>query len=786
MDTAGGVSMPGTTTVSGSGTGGAAQPFAEDSNATLTQTAENPPAIIGGTGAAAPEVMESLGGFTIELLPRGAFTNSILAPCYAPCPLATLDVGVDTVENTVLARYKVNPWDENFAGPYIKQWADMHQRFCGSFKLGLHVASAGTILGKIAIYYVPGDCVLPDTPTRQSMVIFQHVIVDLQQPSSEAIIIRNSNRTDFYLDRDNVSNRGQILIMTYTSIANTYGATIMPPIYPTVMLGQDAMFTLPYSSLKPPSGTATSRSIPPVPPAGEDTYLFTDGKNVPLSVPSPASFPLTLKGTKYVADHALTSGVSRTLGTPVSTTSENDLSWRWGAWRKSTTQDWVAAVRTAFGNDKLEGATTRSYPGNHDAGELPSIDTIFTIQPPYDFNIETPVPDAVFYRAFEHTNTLYPAMVSQEARYLVTNIQSADGDVAFASYKESSTSGATLDIKPILNIDEGTFYHTILDVPPTRTNTSGTVDRFKITVEDVSMSVPAEQEGNTPGGKLMHNRNFKSFTADRSCVCKESFPANGGAIPPGYKLVQWYEKDDLDCFPFGISGVLEGIKGPTHCPTKNWMEFWNSAVKYLDDNKLASYELKGVTANGQTVIYLLFNHSGIWVFKVPDYSLCVSNRSAFSWYLQAVHSENEWPILTQSSPMAFQSRLVGAKSGGDMAQSIAMGAMGGLMSGLGNSLDNFQNHLWDVQMQKKQFANQNLMQDKALRNARELTMMNNRTAIGNQIQSGKNAVAAVNARVAGTNPVRNSAANAAPVNIPDGTQAVRAAASAGGSSKNTT
>merc|ERR1712226_470213 len=88
MDTAGGVSMPGTTTVSGSGTGGAAQPFAEDANATLTQTADNPPAIIGGTGAAAPEVMESLGGFTIELLPRGAFTNSILAPCYAPCPLA--------------------------------------------------------------------------------------------------------------------------------------------------------------------------------------------------------------------------------------------------------------------------------------------------------------------------------------------------------------------------------------------------------------------------------------------------------------------------------------------------------------------------------------------------------------------------------------------------------------------------------------------------------------------------------------------------------------------------
>nr|QYV43054.1 MAG: polyprotein [Picornavirales sp.] len=769
------VSPPGGESMSkvSGGTGQAMQPFAEDASTALTSSAENPPVLSGGTGAAPEEVFQNLGGFTVDTIHRGGFANSALAACYAPCPLSTLDIGVDTVENTILDRYNINPWDPNFAGPFIAQWASLHQRFAGSFKMSLHVASAGTILGKVGIYYVPGDCVLPDVPTRQSMVVFQHVIVDLQQPSSEAIVIRNSNRTEFYLDRDNTDNRGQIIIMAYTSVANTYGAKIMPPIYPSIMLAEDAMFFLPYASLKKKSIGPSTESIPPIPPTGTDIFLVTEGKNYPMTVPNTITMGLRLENTTFVANHALTSGVSRIPKYPVETVHENELAFRWGAWKDTSSKTWKEAITNKFGSSLLEGYARRAAEGK---GTPPACDTINTMEVPYDFERVTPEPDDTTYQGFSHTNALFPSPVQSTAKYLVGYAAPDNGDVDFGRY--TADGGAELIIKPVFNSNEATLIHDILVDPAHPSNKNA--DRFKLLFTDVPLSMGTEQDGNTPGGDFKHNVNYTKFKAARSCVCTQSFPANGGTIPPGYKLVHWFEKDDITSFPFGVSGVQKGITGPTHCPTKNWNDFFEAAKKYLDSNDLASYQLRGATVNGQTAVFLLFNHSGIWAYDVPDYSISVSERSAFQWFLESTHKTAEWPILQRCSVMAFQTRMVGGNPNnpqGDRAQSMAMGAAAGLLSGLGNSISSFQNHQWDLEMQRNQFGNQNKMQMAALANSRTLTEMNNKARVGAAIQLGKNQVGAIQAQISGSNPMRNNAANAAPVNIPDGTQAARAAAS---------
>merc|ERR1712113_1185687 len=187
----------------------------------------------------------------------------------------------------------------------------------------------------------------------------------------------------------------------------------------------------------------------------------------------------------------------------------------------------------------------------------------------------------------------------------------------------------------------------------------------------------------------------------------------------------------------------------------------------------------------------------------------MGNR-VFNWTLKNTYETNIWPILTQCSPAAFQSRIVGMPSGdpdldGDVAQSCHPGfktrfvelpeiepaeeaqeeeeeeeeqdeaqsmagaaIFGGLLSGMGNAIGSSIDMQYMRQNQLIQNAHQNNMQKRALANARAMVEM-----------QGKNAVAAVNARLAGTNPMRNVSANATtptpartaptpPVNIPDG------------------
>jgi hypothetical protein len=257
-----------------------------------------------------------------------------------------------------------------------------------------------------------------------------------------------------------------------------------------------------------------------------------------------------------------------------------------------------------------------------------------------------------------------------------------------------------------------------------------------------------------------------------------------------------------------MSGVMPGVKGTTHLPTQSWQDFWNSGKQWLTDNQQASYELKGSTSNGQTVIFILVNKFGVWVFDEPDYSACVSNTSVFNWTMKSTYETNSWPILTKSSNMAFQSRMVGANyndptQSGDEAQScrppftiqyvqlpgvepphfievelddesedeeveeaeqeeqdVAQSIVGGLMAGLGSAFTAQQEQSFYKQNQSRQFAQQRTMQQNALRNARDIVGMQGQNMLGVSIQQGKNGVAMANARTAGSNPMRNVSANA--------------------------
>jgi len=732
---------------SSSSDGGAQQPFAADANAALVQTAEMPPAVAGGTGSVASAILESLGGYTVETFPRGGFVNSVLAPCYQECPLSTINVGVSTAENTVLWQTDIDPWDPTFTGPFIHQWAMMHQRFAGSFELGLKVSSAGTILGRIALYYVPGDMELPAVPTRQNMMPFQHVIIDLQQPSAQSLVVRNSNRTDFYVERNNTDNRGQLLILCYTTIANTYGADIMPPVYPTIRLGADAMFALPTISVKPPPREQKTTQIPPIPTIGNG-FMFTDGKNYAVSPINSYGLPIQRQGNAYGADHCLTGGVIRTSSFPPQSTEENKLGFRWGAWRSPNNPTYADQANTFGSGTEAEGEC-RHFTVGYDPAD--PIDTIVTMSTPWNYRLTRPAPNAQqgILNAYSVYSDLMSFPLDVTAEYVVSSVTPNNGDSPLMWIEPDGVNVTDrVPIQPVFNSSLGTFVHEKV----TAAAGAFLADRFKVVVDDVSFT--AGDNSNAAPNAITHNMVYKNFTAERSCVCKTSFPSTGGDIPPGYMLVMWYE-DDAEVFPFGVSGVLPGIKGPTHAPTANWFALHNSAIQFLEANSLKSYIIKGTTANGQTSVFLLFNKKGIWTYNTEEYGLAVSNTASFNWFFEAQDERIEWPILRESSPEIFQSRLDGAPSN-DQAQMMA-GIAGGLLSGMGNGLSNFQNHKWDLEKQKNDLTAQREMQENALANARDIAGMNNQAAQGIAVQNGINAVNAVNARIAGSNPIRLAA-----------------------------
>merc|ERR1712113_489561 len=457
------------------------------------------------------------------------------------------------------------------------------------------------------------------------------------------------------------------------------------------------------------------------------------------------------------------------------------------------------------------GGSVRNTSGGA-ADDTTTPDTLNTMAPPYNFDRVVPSPNSYMYQGFQHTNTLFPETSTPdgEAQYIITNIAPVNKDVPFGKYKDTEASGEQYyEIFPVYNTSTGILYHTRLN-----NQINPMADRCKLVLSNVTMSC----ENAKGSGPFTHNVDYKNFTASRGAVCRKGFPADGSIVPPSYKLLYWFDKEDTNVFPFGLSGVVNGVKGTTHLPTKSWLDFWTSATTWLKDNGLASYELKGATANGQTVVFLLVNNYGVWVYNEPDYSACVSDNRVFNWTLKNTYETNIWPILTQCSPAAFQSRIVGMPSGdpdldGDVAQSCHPGfktrfvelpeiepaeeaqeeeeeqdeaqsmagaaIFGGLLSGMGNAIGSSIDMQYMRQNQLIQNAHQNNMQKKALANARTMVEMQGKNAMGVSVQQGKNAVAAVNARLAGTNPMRNVSANATtptpartaptpPVNIPDG------------------
>merc|ERR1712137_921587 len=304
-----------------------------------------------------------------------------------------------------------------------------------------------------------------------------------------------------------------------------------------------------------------------------------------------------------------------------------------------------------------------------------------------------------------------------------------------------------MGIQPTYNNSLATFVHEKVGVSSTELFNA---DRFKVVLNSVSINVGANS--NAGANAIKHNMLYKNCTADRACVCRTSFPSNGGDIPPGYRLLMWYQ-DDVEVFPFGLSGVLPGVKGPTHAPTAGWMTTWQQGIQYLDTNNLMSYTARGSTANGQNLLYVLINRHGIWTFDTPEYGLAVSANGVFSWFLEGTDTSKEWPILRTSSPEIFQSRLAGAPAN-----------------------DNVQNHQWDMQKLNLNLNTQKEMQGKALENARTMTAMNNATARGVAVQQGQNSLNVTNARIAGSNPIRLAASQTgATPPIQDGTQAIQAA-----------
>merc|ERR1719341_244578 len=524
----------------------------------------------------------------------------------------------------------------------------------------------------------------------------------------------------------------------------------MPPVYPTIRLGADSMFALPSISVQPPTPPTGRKmtQIPPIPTIGNG-FMFTDGKNYAVSTINSYGHPIQRQGNAYGADHCLTGGVIRTSEFPPQSTEENKLGFRWGAWRSPNNPTYADQANTFGSGTETEGEC-RHFTVGFDPAD--PIDTIVTMSTPWNYRLSRPAPNAQqgILNAYSIYSDLMGFALDTRAEYVVSSVAPNNGKSALMWIEPDGVNVTNpVPIQPVFNSSLGTFVHEKVSAAAG----DFSADRFKVVVDDVSFT--AGDNSNAAPNAIKHNMVYKNFTAEKSCVCKTSFPSSGGDIPPGYRLVMWYE-DDAEVFPFGLSGVLPGVKGPTHAPTANWLALHNSAIQFLEANSLKSYIIKGTTANGQTNVFLLFNKKGIWAFNTEEYGLAVSNTSSFNWFFEAQDERVEWPILRESSPEIFQSRLDGAPSN-DQPQMMAAAIGGGLLSGIGNGLTSFQNHQWDMQKQRLDLRTQKEMQQKALTNARTITGMNNQTAQGVAVQQGINSINTVNARIAGTNPIRLAA-----------------------------
>lgn len=587
------------------------QDYAADSNAVVT-TMEPVPLVTGGSGTRAAVVMETLGGMDTLLISRGSFMNSILAPVLDPAPILTIDVGTTTAEGTILYQERFDPWNAAFVGPWVQVWANLHSRFAGSIELTLEVASAATIVGKIALYYIPTGVSLKN-PTRTKLHAFEHVIVDLYSPSAQKLVVRPSSSSKFYMEyADREADWGQVVVMAYTSISNTFGANVSPPVILNAALGPDAIFSLPSFITTPDTSTETNVPLPPVP--DPTLRLLIDGAD-PVFDPSLVQVfenfvdPVTIKtGPTGNASTYLFHG-THPLEVPTSV--------------------WILPKASEYSFDTL---------GHTIVGKINDISSFDIYRPthptdtPFENDSTISYNGAVAVQVLDSVVT-HPFLVDQNGNNLVK--MEVSPRAAIGSYtilSNASSAKAKQFFTQAYRLD-GVVFRIV----------PGTQKGAQVYVSpNITLNL-------TPSGAPIANK--------ASFYRRPVAPTEG--VPPGFQTVIL---DDGKFFG-GVPASLPRLVGNTVPPNKATIDYAKACKTYCERNGLKRFVLRGQSADGSAVVHLLCSPRGIFVYGAHPLSWMTRFLDSFTWFFHSKNSDKVFAPLPEAPSFLFLPREVAQPEG---------------------------------------------------------------------------------------------------------------------------
>jgi len=723
---------------------------------TVNQTAASgaevsQPAAVGTGSALGETVLTTFGGLPTEFLQMGGFVNSLLAYAYNPVALNTIPISSDTLEFAVLYSWDINPFSMDCVGPYAHAWASLHQRFAGSFNVGIQVASTTAIVGKLGIYHLPTGTSLPKNITRANMEVFDKVIIDLAMPSSDQLLVRPSNNKWFYIDRKNqYEDWGKIVVIAYTRISNTLGGSTSPPIYPTICLGEDAVYTLPILS----EASDIPFDIPPVPPMG--TFMYTEGHNVdPLYFPNDKKANFTDDGALR-PDWMTTSG--RVRAEPSNVKYENIMNFYWG--RRFPEGDTYAGEQHAIG-------FANSNPNRYALDfALKDGKTAFD-------GLHSIAPEAKIGKTYNKQNNEGIGGTDQYAQVFPEELKIETISYIAADFEVQQEPGTAPWFGAFQNQDEETPTEVNIvqysDSPAslrvrlvTREGKLPRTKFFEIRAEGLGLQSAANIEA--PTAESLHNparyetgpevpstefkRQIPDISLLKAVVCNSSLPTTGQNVPPGFRLLLFWDNEDKDNW-VGLPAVMPGIQGITTAMSAKQQEFKDQVRAFLDRTRSMSYVLRATSAASSMGLDILVNQYGAFVYD-PDMEYGVIPTKTDYFYMRYLSSDRsrEWITLDRPTTGLFASRIsVTRRHAGFLlddgqpkvatmenqplgdsldggAGTMAAGVIGGLFSGVGQGLSAWTDREFQREMMRTKFAQDKVMQQRSLSTQ---AMMNART-----------------------------------------------------------
>nr|QYV43051.1 MAG: polyprotein [Picornavirales sp.] len=702
------------------------------------------------TGAAANDtILSTFGGLPTDMLQVGGYVNSLLAFVYNPVPLATIPVSADTLEYATLYEWKINPWDLDGVGPYIYKWAKNHDRFAGGFKIGVQVSTSAVIIGKLGIYWIPSGVSVPAKKTRTNMEYLPHTVIDLFSPSSNQLEVRPTTEDKWFITRKTKDQDwGKVIIMAFTAVTNVIGgdSATAPPVYPTICLMEDSVYTVPVMDEDPDDH---AYDIPPTPPA--DTFFVTEGHNK-----DPTYFPNENRKPEVTNDGYLrpqwmtTSGRVRTEPSDVS--GENQMSFYWGS-RFTTVAPGYAQAQQVIGvenqnhnryqlnfDDELkfsglssiadEAVIGRSYnvqnsqqlAGTDQYAQLfkdeVQVDTINYIA--NDFRVWADNKSAPWWGAFENQGAQTPTQVKI--------VQFGDSPVELKVRQLSKTSS------------KSRFY----EIRASNLGVQSGANVVSPTDDYLKNPAGFMQGPENPDTLQRVDRKVPEISITSAVVCNQSLKTTGATIPPGYRLVTFWDQNDPDNW-FGLPAVLPGVRGITTPMGKKGADFKTEVQNYLERTNTKSYVLRIASYDSSMAFDMIVNTYGAFIFS-PEHEYTViptSTQYFFTRYLSSDRNQ-DWVPIARPSEGLFQSRLSITRShpgfvlGKDLApiasqqdlpkdtmdSSVIGSILGGAAMGVGQGLSSWADMSFQKEMQRNQFTQQSKMQKNYLG---AQTAMNTRT-----------------------------------------------------------